>query len=317
MGLRHIPVMPNQVIEGLNIKPGGVYLDGTVGAGGHSFLIAQKLDKTGRLICMDRDAEAIKLALERLRGFSNVTFIKDNFANAKTALAGLGITGLDGVLLDLGVSSMHLDDGARGFSFQQDAEPDMRMDRDSGFSALDVVNKYSVKDMTRIFVRYGEERFAGRIARAIEQARGVSPIMSTLRLADIIAYAIPRAKWEKTKHPATRVFQAIRIEVNNELGVLERAIRDFTDMLNPSGRLLIISFNSLEDRIIKNTFNSLVEPCTCPKDMPVCICGKKPLATKITKKHIKPDAKELAANIRSRSAKLRIIEKMRTDTETT
>jgi 16S rRNA (cytosine1402-N4)-methyltransferase len=171
--------------------------------------------------------------------------------------------------------------------------------------------------MTRIFTRYGEERFAGRVARAIEQARGVSPIMSTLRLADIIAYAIPRAKWEKTKHPATRVFQAIRIEVNNELGVLEKAVRDFTDMLNPGGRLLVITFNSLEDRIIKNTFNSLVEPCTCPKDMPVCICGKKPLAAKITKKHIKPDARELAANIRSRSAQLRIIEKINTEPEAT
>lgn len=305
----HIPVMLAESIEGLNISNDGIYVDGTVGGGGHSKEIAARLSEKGRLICIDKDKDAHTAAEETLKGYKNVTFVHDDFSNINAILASLGVSYINGAILDLGVSSHQLDEAVRGFSFMQDARLDMRMDQGAGISAYNVVNEYSEKELANIFFKYGEERFSRRIAELIVKERRNFPISTTLQLADIISSAVPKAAWEKNKNPATRVFQAIRIEVNNELNFLEQALEDFVGRLKPEGRLCVISFHSLEDRIVKNTFKKLENPCECPRDLPICVCGKKPVIKTITKRPISPTEDEIEKNIRCRSAKLRIISK--------
>lgn len=306
----HVPVMAQECIRGLNIDPGGIYFDGTVGGAGHSALIAGKLSRGGRLICVDKDADAVGTARERLKQFQNAVVVRDSFFNAAAILDKLEIELVNGILLDLGVSSWQLDEAERGFSFSLDARLDMRMDRDGELTAFDVVNGYAEGQLKRILIEFGEERYAGRVARAIAACRVDKPIASTAELADIVCRAIPRAFWEANKHPATRTFQAIRIEVNGELNGLGQALEDMAARLAPGGRLCVISFHSLEDRIVKTTFKELTDPCKCPRSLPYCICGKTPVAKLVTKKPITPTSEEVAANHRARSAKLRVLEKL-------
>ena len=306
----HYSVLLNECMSGLDIKPDGIYVDGTAGGAGHSAEIAKRLDG-GRLIAIDQDETAVAVATQRLNALQkNTTVVRSNFCEIAAVCKELGVNGIDGVLLDLGVSSYQLDTAERGFSYSADAPLDMRMDNRKTLSAYEVVNTYSEQALKKILFDYGEERFAPQIAAAIVRERNKKPIESTAELSDIVKYAIPSAAREGGHHPAKRSFQAIRIEVNAELDVIEPAIRDAVAMLNKGGRIAIITFHSLEDRIVKQTFASLAAGCTCPKEFPICVCGNKPKVKVITKKPILPSSRELEENPRSRSAKLRIAQKI-------
>lgn len=310
MEFKHISVLFEETINGLNIKDGGVYVDGTLGGGGHSHGILSE-GKDIHLIGIDQDLEAISAAKQRLVEFGDkVTFVNRNFSDIKSILNDLDIDGIDGAVLDLGVSSYQLDNSERGFSYMQDAPLDMRMDKRREKSAYTIVNEYSEEELTRIFYEYGEENWSKRIAQFIGERRNEKPIETTGELVDIIKAAIPKKARMEGGHPAKRVFQAIRIEVNGELKILQTALEDFADKLNKGGRLAVITFHSLEDRIVKNTFTKLGTGCICPKEFPICICGKEPLVKVITRKPILPNSIELESNARSKSAKLRIIEKL-------
>ena len=306
----HVSVLLDECIEGLNIKPDGIYVDGTLGGAGHSSCIAAKLT-TGRLIGIDRDPVALKAAGERLKPFADrVTLVHSNFCEIKQVLQDLGIEGVDGILLDLGVSSPQLDDGARGFSYMADAPLDMRMNNEDPLTAHTVVNTWSQEELKRILYTYGEERYAPQIAAAICRRREERPIETTLELVDIIRSAMPAAALREKQHPAKRSFQAIRIAVNDELGSVEKVMRDAIPALNPGGRLAIITFHSLEDRIVKTGMADASKGCTCPPHFPVCVCGKKPAVKLISRKPIISTEEELERNPRARSAKLRVCEKI-------
>lgn len=308
MEFHHISVLLNECIDNLNIRPDGIYVDGTMGGGGHSLEIAKRLT-TGRLICIDQDPNAHEAAGKRLAEYKDrITFVRDNFGNIANILDSLGIEKIDGMLLDIGVSSHQLDEAERGFSYQQDAPLDMRMNPDRPFSAYDVVNGYDEDELDRVIFTYGEERWARRIAQFIVKEREAKPIETTGELVDIIKKAVPKGARKDGPHPAKRTFQAIRIEVNGELEVLQRAIDDVAARLAVGGRLCIITFHSLEDRIVKEAFRKQENPCICPPQFPVCVCGKKPLGRVITRKPILPNKEELEENPRSRSAKLRVLE---------
>lgn len=308
MEFHHISVLLNECIENLDIKPDGIYVDGTMGGGGHSLEIAKRLT-TGRLIGIDQDPNAQEAAGKRLEPVKDrVTFVRDNFGNIANILDTLGIEKIDGMLMDIGVSSHQLDEAERGFSYQQDAPLDMRMNPDKPFSAYDVVNDYSEDELDRVIFTYGEERWARRIAQFIVKERADKPIQTTGELVDIIKRAVPKGARKDGPHPAKRTFQAIRIEVNGELDVLQKAIEDVSCRLNKGGRLCIITFHSLEDRIVKEAFRKQENPCICPPQFPVCVCGKKPVGRVVTRKPIVPGKKELEENPRSRSAKLRVLE---------
>ena len=308
MEFHHISVLLNECIDNLNITPDGIYVDGTMGGGGHSLEIAKRLT-TGRLICIDQDPNAHEAAGKRLAEYKDrITFVRDNFGNIANILDSLGIEKIDGMLLDIGVSSHQLDEAERGFSYQQDAPLDMRMNPDRPFSAYDVVNGYDEDELDRVIFTYGEERWARRIAQFIVKEREAKPIETTGELVDIIKKAVPKGARKDGPHPAKRTFQAIRIEVNGELEVLQRAIDDVAARLAVGGRLCIITFHSLEDRIVKEAFRKQENPCICPPQFPVCVCGKKPLGMVITRKPILPSKEELEENPRSRSAKLRVLE---------
>lgn len=309
MKFKHISVLLNEVIESLNIKEDGIYIDCTLGGAGHSSEILKCLSNKGRLIGIDQDTNALEAAKEKLKDYENVTYVHDNFYNIDSILRELKIDKVDGILMDLGVSSYQLDTAERGFSYMKDAPLDMRMNREKGFSAYDVVNEYSASELLRIMRDYGEEKFAKRIAQFIVRAREIKSIDTTLELVDIIKAAIP-AKFQRGGHPAKKTFQAIRIEVNSELSILDKAVGDSINNLNKEGRISIITFHSLEDRIIKNKFKDLQNPCTCPKEFPICICGKNPIVKVITKKPIEPTDEEKEINSRSKSAKLRVAEKI-------
>ena len=305
----HVSVLLDECIEGLNIKPDGIYVDGTLGGAGHSYHIAEKLT-TGRLIGIDRDPVALKAAGERLSPFADrVTLVHSNFCRMGQVLQELGISGVDGILLDLGVSSPQLDDGSRGFSYMTDAPLDMRMDNGDALSADTVVNTWSYEDLKRILYDYGEERYAPAIAAAIVRKREISPIRTTLELVDVIRSAMPPAALREKQHPAKRTFQAIRIAVNDELNSVSKAMDAAIPCLNPGGRLAVITFHSLEDRIVKNAMAAAAKGCICPPEFPVCVCGRKPQVTVLTRKPIVSGEEELERNPRARSAKLRICEK--------
>ncbi|HBT49238.1 MAG: Ribosomal RNA small subunit methyltransferase H [Caldanaerobacter subterraneus] len=304
----HKSVLLKETIEHLNINPEGIYVDGTLGGGGHSEEILKRLT-TGKLIAIDRDEEAILAAKERLKDYKNVIYIKDNFKNIKEILRNLGIEKVDGILLDLGVSSYQLEEVERGFSYMKGAPLDMRMDKTSPFSAYDVVNRYSEKELERVIREYGEEKWASRIAKFIVEERKKGDIKTTSQLVEIIKKAIPASARRTGPHPAKRTFQAIRIEVNEELKDLDKALEDMVEVLRGKGRIAVITFHSLEDRIVKNTFKKLENPCTCPPGLP-CTCGKQPVIKIITKKPILPSKEEVEENPRSRSAKLRVAEKL-------
>lgn len=310
MEFKHVSVLLNECIEALNIKEDGIYVDCTLGGAGHSSEIVKRLSPKGRLIGIDQDKNALEASKKRLEEYDNVIYVHNNFYNIKEVLDELNIEGVDGILMDLGVSSHQLDEGERGFSYMKDAPLDMRMNRDSNFTAYNVINNYSEEELTRVIRDFGEEKFARRIAKFIVDRRGKKPIETTYELVDIIKAAIPAKARREGPHPAKRTFQAIRIEVNNELGILDRAIEDSTAKLNKGGRIAVITFHSLEDRIIKNKYKQLENPCTCPKEFPVCICGKKPEIKIITRKPIEPSEIEVEENPRSRSAKLRVAEKI-------
>ncbi|HCX46080.1 MAG TPA: 16S rRNA (cytosine(1402)-N(4))-methyltransferase [Ruminococcaceae bacterium] len=309
MDFKHIPVLFNESIDALDIKPDGLYADCTAGGGGHSNAILDRLSENGRLIAVDRDPEAIATLTERFEGRENVSIVNDNFFNIKTILSRFTDEGADGILADLGVSSHQLDDAARGFSFHADAPLDMRMSM-QGMSAADAVNSLSQRELQDIIYRYGEDRFAPRIAAGIVRAREEKPIETTLELAEIIKSSIPAAARREGGHPARRTFQALRIYVNGELDGLDGAISDMFDSLKVGGRLAIITFHSLEDRAVKQTFASLCEGCICPPEFPVCVCGRKSRG-RLPQKALAPSREELERNPRSRSARLRVIEKIR------
>ena len=310
MEFNHISVLLNECLEGLNIKENGIYVDGTLGGAGHSSEILKRLSNEGRLIGIDQDTDALKAAKERLKNYSNVTFVHSNFSNIENVLNNLNIDGVDGILMDLGVSSYQLDEGERGFSYMKDAPLDMRMNRDKDFSAYNVINEYSEEDLYRIIRDYGEEKFARRIASFIVENRQEKNIETTLELVEIIKSAIPAKARREGPHPAKRTFQAIRIEVNSELSILNKTIEDGVGKLNKGGRMAIITFHSLEDRIVKNKFRDLAVSCRCPKEFPVCVCGEKAKVKVISRKAIEPTKEEVDINPRSRSAKLRVIEKL-------
>ena len=305
----HTPVLLSECMEALNIRPDGIYVDGTLGRAGHSLEIAKRL-KTGRLVGIDRDAAAIEAAGDRLALYSDrVTLVRGNFCDLKNILASLGITGADGMLFDLGVSSPQLDDARRGFSYMHDAPLDMRMDERQTLSAETVVNEWSYEELRRILFDYGEERYAPQIAKAIVRRRADKPIKTTFELVDAIRSSMPPAARREKQHPAKRSFQAIRIAVNDELGAIPPMLSAAVDSMNAGGRLAVISFHSLEDRIIKQTMKELAAGCICPPDFPVCVCGRKPRINIITKKPIVAGDAELRENPRSRSAKLRVAER--------
>ena len=304
----HIPVLLNEVIEGLNIKKNGIYVDGTLGGAGHSLEICKKLSPQGRLIGIDRDVEALACAKEKLKQYDNVKFVNDNHQNIKQILSDLEINGVDGILLDLGVSSYQIDEISRGFSYMNDAPLDMRMDKSQTLTAEEVINTYKEEDLAKIIYEYGEEKFSRKIARRICELREIEKIHTTAKLAAIVEECVPYIKGQG--HPAKRTFQAIRIEVNNEIEPLYGAVTDCIDALNPGGRLCIITFHSLEDRCVKNAYTDALGKCTCPKDLPYCICKKIVKGKIVNKKPILPTDKEQELNSRSRSAKLRIFEKI-------
>ena len=310
MEFNHISVLLNECLEGLNIKENGIYVDGTLGGAGHSSEILKRLSNEGRLIGIDQDTDALKAAKERLKDYSNVTFVHSNFSSIENVLNNLNIDGVDGILMDLGVSSYQLDEGERGFSYMKDAPLDMRMNRDNDFSAYNVINEYSEEDLYRIIRDYGQEKFARRIASFIVENRQEKNIETTLELVEIIKSAIPAKARREGPHPAKRTFQAIRIEVNSELSILNKTIEDGVGKLNKGGRMAIITFHSLEDRIVKNKFRDLAVSCRCPKEFPVCVCGEKAKVKVISRKAIEPTKEEVDINPRSRSAKLRVIEKL-------
>lgn len=305
-GFNHIPVLFNETIDALNIRPDGIYVDCTAGGGGHSAAVLEKLT-TGRLIAIDQDPDAIETLEKRFAGKDNVVIVHDNFVNLETVLSNLGIIGVDGVMADLGVSSHQLDTDERGFSFHKDAPLDMRMSQ-TGMSAKDLVNKASQQELQRIIYTYGEEKFASSIARNIVKAREESPIETTFQLVDIIKNSMPM-KAKRDGHPARKTFQALRIEVNGELDKLDKALDSMFNVLNPQGRLAIITFHSLEDRLVKKRFSTFCEGCTCPPEFPVCICGKTPRG-RLPFKSVSPDTAEVEGNFRAHSARLRAVEKI-------
>ena len=309
MEFKHISVLLDETIEELHIKSDGIYVDGTLGGGGHAYHVCQKLSEKGRYIGIDQDADAIAASTKRLAPFKDkVTIVRDNYVNMPKVLHDLGIEHVDGILLDLGVSSFQLDEKERGFTYREDVPLDMRMDQRQSLTARDIVNDYSEMELFHIIRDYGEEKFAKNIAKHIVMERQESPILTTKRLAEIVDHAIPMKMKKQGGHPAKRTFQAIRIEVNHELDVLEKNLNDMIDLLNPGGRFCIITFHSLEDRIVKNAFRTAQNPCVCPSDFPVCVCGRKPKGRVITRKPILPSGEEMEVNPRSKSAKLRIFE---------
>lgn len=311
MPFHHTPVLLGECITGLAVKTDGVYADGTLGGGGHAYAVGSLLGEAGTLIGIDRDEAACRAGGQRMAGLAcKVQIVRDNYAHIKEILPYLHIDSLDGALLDLGVSSFQLDNPERGFSYMQDAPLDMRMNTEDKLTAETIVNEYGEGDLRRIIKEYGEERWAGRIASFIVNEREKRKIESTLQLVDIIKAAIPAKARKDGPHPAKRTFQAIRIEVNGELLLLENAVKDLIDVLAPGGRLCIITFHSLEDRIVKQTFQIYANPCVCPKELPYCVCGKKPLIRQITGKPVTASLEELSENPRARSAKLRVIEKL-------
>lgn len=310
MEFKHRSVLLEEVIENLNIKPDGIYVDGTLGGAGHSYHICQRLGEKGRLIGIDQDGEAIAAATERLKPFERmVTIVRSNYCYMKKVLNELGIQQVDGILLDLGVSSYQLDNEERGFSYRYDTPLDMRMDTRQAITAKDIVNTYDEQRLFRIIRDYGEDQFAKNIAKHIVRAREEAPIETTGQLNELIKAAIPAKMRANGGHPSKRTFQAIRIECNRELEVLKDTLDDFVSLLAPGGRLCIITFHSLEDRIVKVAFRDFENPCTCPKEFPVCVCGKKPLGKVVSRKPILPSQEELMENSRSKSAKLRVFEK--------
>ena len=309
MEFKHKSVLLNETIDGLNIKPDGIYVDGTIGGGGHAYEVCRRLGEKGSIVGIDQDAAAIEAASARLKDFGEkVTIVRSNYCDMKSKLHELGIDKVDGIVLDLGVSSYQLDTAERGFSYREDAPLDMRMDTRQKMTARDIVNDYTEADLYRVIRDYGEDKFAKNIAKHIVQARAVKPVETTAELSEIIRASIPMKFQKKSGHPAKRTFQAIRIELNRELDVLRDSLDDMIDLLNPGGRLCIITFHSLEDRIVKSAFRKNENPCTCPPDFPVCVCGKKSKGSIITKKPILPSEEELEYNSRSKSAKLRIFE---------
>ncbi len=312
MNFQHTSVLLEETIANLRIKPDGTYVDGTLGGAGHAREVCRRLSATGRFIGIDQDEAAIAAAGERLREFGErVTIIRSNYCDMVPRLQEIGIQSVDGIMLDLGVSSYQLDNAERGFTYREDAPLDMRMDQRSALSAYEVVNGYSEEQLFRILRDYGEERFAGKIARNICTARKNEPIRTTGELTEIIKRSIPAKIRATGGHPAKRTFQAIRIEVNQELKVLEESLDGMIDLLNDGGRICVITFHSLEDRIVKNIFRKNEHPCTCPPEFPVCVCGKKSRGTVITRKPVLPSEEEMAANPRSKSAKLRVFERKR------
>ena len=310
MGFEHKSVLLNETIEGLNIKPDVIYVDGTLGGGGHAYEVCRRLGEKGSIIGIDQDEAAIEAASVRLKDFGEkVTIIRSNYCDMKSKLHELGIDKVDGIVLDLGVSSYQLDTAERGFSYREDAPLDMRMDRRQKMTARDIVNDYSEMDLYRVIRDYGEDKFAKNIAKHIVAARGINPIETTGQLTEIIRASIPMKYQKKSGHPAKRTFQAIRIELNRELDVLKNSLDDMIEILNPGGRLCIITFHSLEDRIVKSAFKKNENPCTCPPDFPVCVCGKVSKGCVVTRKPILPSEEELEYNSRSKSAKLRIFER--------
>lgn len=311
MEFQHKSVLLQECIDALNIRPDGIYLDGTLGGAGHSSQIARRLTEGGRLIGVDRDRTALAAAKERLAPYADrVTLVHSNFAEIDAILDSLGIPAVDGVLFDLGVSSPQLDDASRGFSYMADAPLDMRMDKDDALTAGEVVNTWPQGELRRILYDYGEERYAPQIAAAICRAREKAPIETTLELVDIIRSAMPAQALREKQHPAKRSFQAIRIAVNDELGAVSRMMQAAVGRLNPGGRLAVITFHSLEDRIVKSEMQQAARGCTCPPEFPVCVCGKKPLVKLVTRKPIVSGPAELEENPRARSAKLRVAEKL-------
>ncbi|MCA0384278.1 MAG: 16S rRNA (cytosine(1402)-N(4))-methyltransferase RsmH [Firmicutes bacterium] len=309
MSFSHVSVLLKECIEGLNIKPDGIYVDGTLGGGGHSFQILQLLNH-GKLIGIDQDTDALNAATNRLKIFGERFIpVHSNFSNLDRVLADQGIDRIDGLLLDLGVSSYQLDEAERGFSYMNDGKLDMRMNQSDAFTAYDVVNSYSERKLTEIITDYGEENWANRIAKFIVEARTQKPIETTFELVEVIKKAIPAAARKDGPHPAKRTFQAIRIEVNNELKIIEQTIESAFEHMGKGGRVAIITFHSLEDRIVKNAYKKLAQGCTCPPEFPVCICGGKAKIKIISKKPILPSEEEVEANPRARSAKLRVAEK--------
>ena len=310
MNFSHYSVLLNETIEGLNIKENGIYVDGTLGGGGHSFQIAGRLNQEGRLVGIDQDEAAIEAATERLSPYKDrVTIVRSNYENMKTVLDELGIAGVDGIVLDLGVSSYQLDTVERGFSYKYDTALDMRMDTRQTLTAREIVNNYSQSELFYMIKDYGEDQFASNIAKHIVRAREEKPIETTYELNEIIKAAIPAKMRATGGHPSKRTFQAIRIECNRELEVLKNTLDTMIDLLNPGGRLCIITFHSLEDRIVKNAFRKAENPCTCPKEFPVCVCGKEPKGKQTTRTPILPSEQELEENSRSKSAYLRVFEK--------
>ena len=310
MEFKHISILLDEVIKGLDIKKDGIYVDGTLGGAGHSFSIVERLGENGKLIGIDQDEDAILAATNRLEKYlDKVDIVRDNYCNYKKILGELEIEGVDGILLDIGVSSYQLDNKERGFSYKYDTPLDMRMDQRQSVSAKTIINEYSQTELFRIIRDYGEEQFAQNIAKHIVNRRKEEEILTTGQLNEIISAAIP-AKLRTKGHPSKKTFQAIRIECNNELGVLKDTIEDMVKSLRPKGRLCIITFHSLEDRIVKNAFKKLANPCTCPTNFPVCVCGKVSCGKVITRKPILPNDGEIAENKRAKSAKLRIFEKV-------
>lgn len=307
----HKSVLLNECIDNLNIKPDGIYVDGTMGGAGHSGCIAAKLENGGRLIAIDQDEDAIAVGTDRLSVYGDkVTIVRSNYSCMKEIVRGIGLDGVDGILLDLGVSSYQLDNPERGFTYRDENAPlDMRMDNRMEMTARDIVNDYTDEELRRIIRNYGEDKFAGNIAKEIVKSRAVKPIETTGELVDIIRRAYPAKELRKPGHPARKTFQAIRIELNSELKVLEENLRDMVNLLNDGGRICVITFHSLEDRIVKNIFRECENPCICPPDFPVCVCGRKSLGKVISRKPILPSEKELAENKRSQSAKLRVFER--------
>ena len=312
MEFKHKSVLLKETIENLNIKPDGIYVDGTLGGGGHAYEVCKRLSSKGRFIGIDQDEDAIKAATRRLMEFEDkVQIIRSNYCDMREALEEVGVCKVDGIVLDLGVSSYQLDDPERGFTYRvEDAPLDMRMDRRQKFTAKELVNTYSERELYRIIRDYGEDKFAKNIAKHIVAARAEKPIETTGELTEIIKAAIPAKIRMNAGHPAKRTFQAIRIELNKELEVLQNSLEDMIELLNPGGRICIITFHSLEDRIVKSIYKKSENPCTCPSDFPVCVCGKKPLGKAVTRKPIIPTEEEMEYNSRSKSAKLRVFEKI-------
>lgn len=311
MEFKHISVLLEDTVDGLAVKPDGIYVDGTTGGGGHSYEICRRLGPEGRLICIDQDAEALSAAEEKLHPFAGqVIMVKSNYAQMREVLKKQGIDKVDGIVLDLGVSSYQLDNAERGFSYREDAPLDMRMDQEKTICARDIVNQYAESELYRIIKEYGEERYARSIARNICRRRQDKPIDTTFELVDIIRSAMPAKARNGKGHPAKRTFQAIRIECNQELEVLRQALDDMVDLLQNKGRISIITFHSLEDRMVKTSFRRYENPCTCPPDFPVCVCGKQSKGKIITRKPILPTAEECEMNPRAKSAKLRVFERI-------